>query len=66
MSEIRFRAGRRSSSSCSGYREIIKSGDLQLDMLEGSDDAISISKEHLTGRIIIDCNKKTGEFSIKF
>ncbi len=67
MSEIRFKATRRVSSSSGSYREIVKSGDLKFDWAGDSDDVINIPKEAISGqRIIIDCNKETGEFSIKF
>ena len=65
MAEITFKQTRRNSGSCDGYREIKKDGDLKYDMCAISDDVINIyTKDH--HRITIDCNKKTGVFSIKF
>ncbi len=65
MAEIKFKAGRRSSRSCSDYREIIKTGAIEHDMAFESDDVIHIWPE-ANSRVIIDCNKRTGEFTIKF
>lgn len=70
--QIKFKASRKKSRSCDGYRQIIKSGDLQYDSIEMSDDGIILlrddyeSGKKLGGRIIIDCDKKTGIFSLKF
>ena len=68
MAEIIFKASRRNSGSCPGYREIIKKGDLKYDQAENSDDVIILypNKMEAAGRIIIDCNKETGEFHLKF
>lgn len=60
--EIKFKAGRRAASSCEDYREIIKSGDLHHDQADTSDDVISVRLKE--GRLIIDCDKKTGEFRL--
>jgi hypothetical protein len=65
MAKINFKAGRRSSRSCDDYREIIKSGDIKNDMAYDADDVIHIWPADGT-RVIIDCDKKTGEFRLKF
>jgi len=68
MTEIFFKASRKASSSCDGYREIIKRGtpeDLKEDLLDTSDDGIIIFTQDIN-RIGIDCDKKTGEFRLFF
>ena len=67
MSVIKFKATRRSAVSCDGYKQMVKSGDLVHDLARESDDTLIIYKESLKNHcIIIDCDKETGEFSIKF
>ena len=67
MAEIIFKASRRNSGSCPGYREIIKKGDLKFDQAENSDDVIILYVDQIQrNKIIIDCDKKTGEFHLKF
>ena len=67
MAEIIFRATRRKSGSASGYRQIEKRGDLQHDQAGNSDDVIILYPDKIKdGNIIIDCDKKTGEFHLKF
>jgi len=66
MSEITFKATRATSRSCSTYRAIEKKGDLKYDIANTSDDVIIIYPNRDNPRITIDCNKATGEFSIKF
>ncbi len=67
MPIIKFKATRRNAMSCDGYRQLVKSGDLVYDVARESDDTLIIYKESLKDQgIIIDCDKKTGEFSIKF
>lgn len=68
MSEIIFKATKRVSSSCDGYRQIEKRGDIVHDLSGGSDDVIYLPVRILDERyaIIIDCDKKTGEFRLKF
>lgn len=62
MAEIHFKATRRRDS---GYRVLEKSGDLQFDGDPNSRDGIWLT--HSNGdRTMIDCNGKTGVFSIKF
>lgn len=65
MTEIFFKAGKRKSASCDGYRQIIKHGNLEADMAQLSDDVINFYPANNTP-VIIDCNKKTGEFRIAF
>jgi len=64
--EIIFKQSKEISSACNGYRKIEKRGDLSHDINRLSDDAILISVRELSGNIIIDCDKKTGEFHLKF
>lgn len=65
MAEIKFKATRRKHSS--GYREIDKSGDLQYDFDPNSSDGIWIHlKDGSRTRVMIDCDHKTGVFSLKF
>lgn len=68
MSEIIFKATKRVSSSCDGYRQIEKRGDLTHDSAGLCDDVIYIPVRLLDERyaLIIDCDKKTGEFRLKF
>ncbi len=66
MAEIIFKAGENNSRSCEEYREIIKSGDLEHDMLQYSDDAIILDTQKIGSKIIIDCDRVTGEFHLKF
>lgn len=65
MAEIIFKAGRKRSLSCPGYRQIIKSGATEHDMLQFSDDAIILDVKDIDSRIIIDC-APNGEFHLKF
>lgn len=66
MSEIIFKATRLTSRSCDSYRQIEKKGDLKYDIANNSDDVIIIYPNKDNPRITIDCNKETGEFSLKF
>lgn len=66
MNIIKFKATRRVAQSCNGYRQIVKRGDLHLDLANTSDDVIVIYAEpdKTIKCIKIDCDKLTGEFSI--
>lgn len=64
MSEILFKATRLLSESCNSYRQIEKSGNLEYDIYNDSDDVISLIITSRT-RIIIDCDK-SGVFHLKF
>jgi hypothetical protein len=66
MATITFKAKKSISRSCEDYRAIDKQGDLQFDTAEGSDDVIILYGKEGKQRITIDCNKKTGVFSLKF
>ena len=68
MAEIIFKATRRQSASCPGYRQIEKNGDTEHDMAQLSDDVIILYTHELKprSRVLIDCDKKTGEFHLKF
>ncbi|MBI4029168.1 MAG: hypothetical protein HY376_02280 [Candidatus Blackburnbacteria bacterium] len=67
MAEIIFKASRRNSGSHSGYRQIEKRGDLEHDQAGMSDDVIILYPSRIVeDKIIIDCDKKTGEFHLKF
>lgn len=64
MSEIKFKATRRKHGS--GYREIEKSGDLRYDFDPNSKDGIWLHAPDGRRLIMIDCDYKTGVFSLKF
>lgn len=67
MAQIQFKATRKNSLSASGYRQIEKSGDLSFDDAADSDDVILLRlQDKGGGKVIIDCDKATGVFSIKF
>lgn len=60
---IKFKALRGSSE---GYRQIKKSGDLQYDHDMSAKDVLLLRTKDCQHRIVIDCDKKTGEFTISF
>lgn len=72
--ELFFKAGRKASSSCDSYRQIIKrEATDENDMLNSSDDVITLPilemvdgklKERHYWALAIDCDKKTGEFRL--
>ena len=66
MATITFKAKKTTSNSCKDYRAIDKDGDLNYDLAHGSDDVIILYGKEGKQRITIDCNKKTGVFSLKF
>ena len=67
MKEIKFKASRKLSRSNKDYRKIIKSGSLEFDIDREDDDVITIREDSITGyKILIDCDKETGEFNIRF
>jgi len=59
--ELKFKATRKHAVSASNYRQIWKQGDL--DDSGESDDVINLRD---IKQIIIDCNKKTGVFTLKY
>lgn len=61
--EIIFKQTRKHSNSCGGYRQIIKRGDTQYDLVETSDDAIVLYTKDYK-KIAIDCDRDTGEFRL--
>lgn len=61
---IKFKATRRKDSS--GYRAISKSGDIQYDQDANSHDGIWLRAKGSRTRVMIDCDHKTGVFSLKF
>lgn len=66
ITNLYFKAGRRNSRSCEDYREIIKRNAVfPHDLTADADDVITIYPKENT-RVIIDCNKRTGEFRVCF
>lgn len=65
IANIHFKAGNRKSSSHPSYQQIIKSGSLNYDNHKESDDIISVNIDSPT-HIIIDCDKKTKQFTLRW
>lgn len=61
-----FKATNKTSKSCKNYRQIAKKGNKTLDQAFTDDDVIHIfiKPNKQQQRIIIDCDKKTGEFAL--
>lgn len=67
MSIITFKASRKISRSHPDFRGVVKKGDTDKDLMRSCDGKIIILVKDIDYKsIIIDCNKNTGEFSIKF
>ena len=63
MKEIKFKAWKPEAMCCRSYREIIKTGDLDSDLMKFSDDVIIIPTKNIE-QIHIDCDSETREFRV--
>lgn len=61
--KLDFKATRKNSNSCPSYRQIEKSKS-QYDLANSSDDTMVIMTKNGT-RIIVDCDKTSGVFTIQ-